>query len=498
MTKVAPFAIILFFATVLFDHVYSENVGDYSVEPQPKDNFLEADFRLVFPDDHAPPSAILVFIPGTDGDGRGIITNSTFLALSKACHAALMGCDYRGEGLSYEDPTGGSGRALDEAISHFAVSTHTPELAQAPLLLIGYSQGGIFTYNYVCSYPERVRAFAALKAVIPKFQPKPESFRIPGLLIAGQMDKPERIRSISSAFAAAAGKHSEWALLFERGNGHELDQKSIGLTQTFFEAIFQPSKAVRPIFLNAESGISETADSTGPGVCWFPNEDVAESWRHLHQPTSLSDLMTIPEWPQLQSLISVKCDPEKYGCENGNQQLGILDLISDTAGITIDHVQAFGEGFSVVSTETDKLPMQIKLCFAPRQLPWGQIRADIELDGSLSGKKLQPFSFSVLGVVKGPVTAIPSMIYLGIVSRGSNIAQKILLKSSLSSVHIADIRTPEGMTVTVEEKGDGDTQLEVHWLVGSRLGRMNAEIQLTLDSPEKGTLRIPVIGIVSR
>jgi pimeloyl-ACP methyl ester carboxylesterase len=469
---------------------------DYSVSPRSNDNFLEASFRLYLPDEQIRPDAILVFLPGTDGDGRGIVANPAFLAIGKACHAAVLGCDYRGEGLNYAEPGGGSGRALDEALSHFAELTKDPSLVNRPLLLIGYSQGGMFAFNYICLYPQRVGAFAALKAVSPEFVPKAGSFEVPGLIVAGQMDDPTRIRSIAKAFADATGKRSEWAFLFEKGTGHDLDSKIIELTGSFFAAVCEADPAREPILLNAETETPETAYSNASGTCWFPNTNVADFWKLLHQPASLHDLMSMSARPQLQGLLSVSSRPEKYECKNGELQPGILDLSGLKPGMTIDYAQVSGKGFRVDGPRTGTLPMQIRMLFEPQDLPWGTVRADLELGGEINGQRLDPLTFSISGVVSGPIVAVPSTVYLGVVSRGSVVDQKVLLKINRTPVHILNIKAPDNMKVTLEGENESDWRLNIHWTAGERLGQIYSEIRVALDSPEKGTLRIPVVGVV--
>jgi predicted esterase len=490
--------VIVFALSGMFVYgVCSADIFDYSVVPRPHENFCEAGFRFVVPDTVSHPNAIVVFIPGTDGDGRGAVTNATFLSISEACHAALIGCHFRGEGLGYDDPSGGSGRALDEAISHFADVAQEPKLTQIPLLLIGYSQGGMFTFNYICWRPERVKAFAALKAIFPKLQPTAAAFSLPGLLAAGQADEPGRIRAIAQAFLGATGKHSEWAFLLERGVGHDLDPKSIGMAGDLFEAVCQEASAERPVYLNAETGNSETVDSTAAGRCWFPNQNVASTWKALHQLIPLQKLISTPNRQKLQDLVTVRSEPEAFSCRNEDRQSGVLDLSGSTTGLIIDRVQIAGDGFNVNSPSRGPLPIEVITSFAPRDLAWGRIRADIEIDGSLNGQSLEPLTVSVAGVVRGAVTASPSSLYLGIVSRGDLVDRKIRLKSNQGPMHLVDIRAPSGITVTSKIEADDEAEVYIHWASGPDLGKISGDILLSFDLPEKGTLKIPVIGLVS-
>jgi hypothetical protein len=267
---------------------------DYTVAPKAGDNFTEASFRCVNPDPQTSPDYVLVFIPGTNGDAKAIVNEEKFLSISKACHAVLIGCCFRGIELGYDSPSGGTGQALDEAIAHFGDQMGLPKLAKLPLLLIGHSQGGNFTYNYICWRPERVKAFAATKWMIPG-TPKPASFQVPGLLVTGEKDEPGRIQSITKAFTGATGQHSKWAFLEEKNAGHDISQGLFDFIHAYFVAVCEPGSGDKPVLLNSETGNIETLDSVAAGLCWFPNQQAADAWKVLNKPDSLQHLMSL--WP---------------------------------------------------------------------------------------------------------------------------------------------------------------------------------------------------------
>jgi hypothetical protein len=476
-------------------HVVAEESLDYSCEAGINDNFLQADFRMIVPKGVNAPSAIVVFVPGTDGDGRGIVTNPEFLAIAKACNAILLGCDYRAEGLGYDNPAGGSGHALDQAIFHLADSARHPEWMHLPLLLIGYSQGGIFTFNYVCWRPERVKAFAALKAVSPKVKPGTDSFQVPGLLLAGELDEPGRVRSIARAFYMATGRHSKWTFLLENGMAHELDSKSIEFAGMFLEGVSGKSPET-PVYYNAETGKLETISPIAPGICWIPSEQVADAWRTLHKPMRLQDLMVMPDRIRLASLVSVESDPPCYDCEAGAQQNGVLRLRGTNPGITIDRTELVGREFAIGESRSDTLPMDVGLFFTPKSC-WGPVTADVEIYGRLQGQMLESRTLKLSGVIEGPLRAIPSTVYLGVMRPGGENEAQVRLKSDHRQFRISKITGSKDITAVLENQTQEGAVLHIRCMPGNRLGQMSSEILLTIDSPEHGTLRIPVIGIVS-
>lgn len=91
LTKI--FLVIVSLWMTLSISICHGQVLDYSVVPKPKDNFLEASFRYLNPDPQAIPEIILVYIPGTDGDARGVIQDFKFLFEHHLLRAVLLYAD---------------------------------------------------------------------------------------------------------------------------------------------------------------------------------------------------------------------------------------------------------------------------------------------------------------------------------------------------------------------------------------------------------------------
>ena len=484
---------------VLWLTVFSPGRGemlDYTVPPRPNDNFLEASFRLIISSGPKPINAVLVYIPGTDGDGRGIVADPKFLTLGEECHAAVLGCYYRGEGLSYDDPRGGSGRALDEALAYFAAKSCEPQISRVKLLFVGFSQGGIFTFNYVCWRPQRVEAFAALRAIFPSLPPQPESFRVPGLLAAGENDEAGRIRAIASAYGQAEGKNAKWALLLEKQSGHQIG-RSFELASSFFEAICRGDSSTTPVRIDTQGKEAGDPAFRGTHSCWFPNREVADFWMELHRPSAWESLETLADTPRLQDFLTIQERPTVYTCYNGQSQVGSLCINSRNTEIALGRVTVTGEGFSLLGTSSSTPPIELKIAFAPRNMLWGQARGDVVITGELSGHEAGAVHAMIYALVSGPLTPIPSVAYLGVVTSGQAIDQTILLKPIQGGVRLTTIHSPEGVIVSVgPEDKIGNIPLYVHWLGGSHFGRMEGQITVSITAPLKGTLRIPVVGFV--
>jgi pimeloyl-ACP methyl ester carboxylesterase len=469
---------------------------DFQVEPSPGDNFLEAGFRFTNPEPGKVPERILVYIPGTDGDARSVVDDPAFLQACRKCHAALVGCYFRGEGLSYDTPSGGSGNALDMALASFAAQTEQPQLAQLPLLLMGFSQGSQFTFNYVCWHPNRVEAFAAIKAGGFALKPNEESFRVPGLLVAGQYDEPGRIRTTAQAFMGSAGKNAKWAFLFEKGAGHDMTRIGSFALQ-FLDAVCENAGEV--VYRHADTGEAASSSSSDADVCWFPDEATATTWGTLHQRTPLAELAHMPDPVAVGSVIQVTITPASFSCANGQRQDGTIKLSTSQEGVSVQSISVSGPGVALTGPAGGKLPLQTTLSFTPVDFDWGSVSADITISGEQSGHELAPETITLHSLVQGPVTPAPRLLYLGIAHPQETVRKTIQLKVSGSGAHIAKITSPSDVIATPQEiPGTDDLVLQVTWAPSKRLGSMSGEIRIDLDRPEKGTLRIPVVGVVER
>src|SRR5256885_9095109 len=138
----------------------------------PGANFGKGEFRLWYPASPAPVQAVLVLVPGSNGDGRSMADDPFWQDFAARHHLAIVACRFTDKPHDqafiehYVNVSQGSGQALVDALADFAERAHHTELASAPLLLWGMSAGGEFNYEFVAWKPERVAAFVVNKGGI--------------------------------------------------------------------------------------------------------------------------------------------------------------------------------------------------------------------------------------------------------------------------------------------------------------------------------------------
>ncbi len=263
-------------------------------------NFDKADFRLWCPADAGALRAVVVLVPGSNGDARADVSDSTWQAFATRHKLALLGCQFtdkphdQGFIEQYADVSKGSGQALIDALAAVAMKAKHPEIARAPLLLWGMSAGGQFNYEFVAWRPERVLGFVVNKGGIYYTALVPRASRsVPGLLFTGEKHLWSRKDIIAGIFAVNRRAGALWAFAEEPGAAHVVG-RSRELTMVFFEDLLAQrlggdaaAGAPRPLaekdgFLGdlTTKTIRSAAAGAGTGpTAWLPTERTARAWQ---------------------------------------------------------------------------------------------------------------------------------------------------------------------------------------------------------------------------
>jgi len=267
---------------------------DFAVPPGA--NFDKAEFRLWYPASPAPVQAVLVLVPGSNGDGRSMADDPFWQDFAARHHLAIVACRFTDKPHDqafiehYVNVSQGSGQALVDSLAGFAERTHHTELASAPLLLWGMSAGGEFNYEFVAWKPDRVAAFVVNKGGIYYSALLSRAAReVPGLLFVGEKDLDSRINTIAGLFAVNRRGGALWAFTSEPGVAHAV-ARSRDLAAMFFADVLPlriAGSALKP--LDAQSGYVgdlrartfQPAASAPPqteGTAWLPTLAVAKAW----------------------------------------------------------------------------------------------------------------------------------------------------------------------------------------------------------------------------
>lgn len=272
----------------------------YDFSAKPGANYDKAEFRLWLPDGAGPVRALVVLVPGSNGEGRDQVDDPFWQAFATRHHLALVGChltDKKHDQMfieEYVDVSKGSGQAFLDALADLGRQASHPEIAGAPLMLWGMSAGGEFDYEFAVWKPERVVAFVVNKGNIYYTALAPLATRkIPALLFTGEKDLDFRIETVNGIFAVNRRGGALWALTQEPGIGHAVG-RSKELGAMLFEDVMDarlpetPGGALRPLadrdgFLGDLTAKTFAPAGDGPApnhtTAWLATARLAKAWQ---------------------------------------------------------------------------------------------------------------------------------------------------------------------------------------------------------------------------
>lgn len=276
----------------------------YDVRIPPGSNYNEASFRLWLPDSSESIRAVLVLVPGSNGDGRDQVATQLWQRLAKDQGLALVGLYMTDKAHAdmfiehYVDVAGGSGDALLQALAELGSLSGHPEIDTAPLLLWGMSAGGEFNYEFALWKPERVAAFVVNKGGIYYSALAAKTARsVPGLFFIGSEDMAFRNDIIRGVFSINRRAGALWALVEQPGVAHAVAGSDQIAAQYFKDVLDlrmgDPRDPAELHELALPGGwycdptpmtCEEAAGATPPKtpVSWLPSESSAAAWRQAN------------------------------------------------------------------------------------------------------------------------------------------------------------------------------------------------------------------------
>ena len=266
----------------------------------PGRNFDKAEFRLWQPKNLDQVRAVVVLMPGSNGDGRSQVDDPIWQTFATRHGLALLGCRFTDKPHEqsfieeYVNVREGSGQALLDALGAFSKRSQHPELTNAPLLLWGMSAGGQFNYEFVAWKPERVLAFVVNKGGIYYSALLPQAARnVPGMLFVGGKDLEFRTNTIAGLFAVNRRAGALWALAEEPNAGHIVG-RSRDTALLFFEEVLPlrlpaRERSLQPISessgflgdLKAKTFQKQSGAAPNYPTAWLPTARVARAWEAL-------------------------------------------------------------------------------------------------------------------------------------------------------------------------------------------------------------------------
>jgi len=278
---------------------------DYAAESGA--NYDKAEFRLWLPKNVERVRAIVLLVPGSNGDGRVEVEDPVWQTFAIRNNLALVSCYLTDKPHeyqlieSYAYASRGSGQALLDALDAMGQSSGHGELAKVPLLLWGMSAGGEFNYEFVAWRPDRVAAFVVNKGGVYYLALlSPDARNVPGLFFVGDKDLEFRTSIIVGLFAVNRRFGALWGLVNEPNTDHDIG-RSRDVALLFFEDVLvkrldkqrsdkSGARHLRAVAMTSGVlGDLKARKITGPSgpvapdypTAWFISERVGKAWQDL-------------------------------------------------------------------------------------------------------------------------------------------------------------------------------------------------------------------------
>ncbi len=288
---------------IIYLSMFSANANAeiYEVTMKPGSVYNMAAFKLWINPDVKKIRGILMLNPGSNGDGRGNVDDEYWQTFANKHDFALMGTyltDHMHPNMMIEDyiqVSKGSGKAMIDAIDHFAMQSGHEELSYAPFLLWGHSAGGELNYEIAAWMPERVIAFVVNQGgYYYSSVPQEATRQTPGLFLIGLTDLPSRNTMIKGMYLTNRRAGALWTLAEEKDVAHEL----VGgrdLAVIFYEEVMKKRlpenamgyKALKPV--GEDMGVLGNLYTHEIGemdeevrkeaTSWMVSEKLAKDWR---------------------------------------------------------------------------------------------------------------------------------------------------------------------------------------------------------------------------
>jgi poly(3-hydroxybutyrate) depolymerase len=268
--------------------------------------------RCYLPDGLEKVCAIVVLVPGMNGDGRSLVNDAQWVAFAQRMKCALIGCSIKGsQGAVYHEVTNWAGAQFLKGVKELAHTSNHSELETVSMGFWGHSAGGQWNYNFACWKPERTFAFIVNKGAYYQGVSTTALREIPSLWIAGAKDTEERIGNITSLYAENRRKGAPWGLLIEPTVNHAAGRsKEIGMA--FLEDVLplriDAGGHLHPItggsgwlgnFQSHEVYKNSTPDYGALTATWLPGKSTADIWRSISMgvPSNMRENQDLPQPP---------------------------------------------------------------------------------------------------------------------------------------------------------------------------------------------------------
>jgi predicted esterase len=241
-------------------------------------NFLsESSFRAFVPNSLIGPfkkvirpRAILIIIPGSNGDGRNI--SNEWKAFAETEKVMVIGTCFKSAAEKNYETNLEMARVLDEGVKQILKQAEINN-KDIPWLITGYSAGGNVLLTKAVDKPNQMLALAVSKSAgfaklhVGEFQ---ATYDIPTIFYLGGKDPIFKERPINRYWDGRKNK-ALWTMVLDKEGGHEEPEKAHRLYREYFSAMlemrlgpvkeYNPSMPPKPSKIKITNGITVSPET---------------------------------------------------------------------------------------------------------------------------------------------------------------------------------------------------------------------------------------------
>lgn len=314
-------------ATAVGHDVYLQEIAvqaganQHDIHLVPTEIYERQNIVAYLPPDVSFYRGVLMLLAGDGGDFRPLIRGELDIYPPEAAdfrQRALALVETQGLAFLGANSLGVTNDSYDElinAVADFAVQSGHSELAQAPLLLWGYSLGGCVAYSFSRQHSERVIGFITQKGGCHRPTSAGVARSIPGYLFIGELDLQSRLENITEIFERNRRDNALWALAIEPGAGHDpvadfelmfnwmgtvLDQRLPATVVPGMSITLSPLDEASG-WLGDRESLVIASDACFEGdkllASWLPTEQTARDWQRLASGGTVTEVKTCGNAP---------------------------------------------------------------------------------------------------------------------------------------------------------------------------------------------------------
>lgn len=469
------------------------------VEARNSANGAYAQISLWLPDDDH-PKRLIVLIWGDRQCSLDSVYDPGWRKLAKASKCGLVACFFgpQASNCHWDRAAGGSGEGLVEGLKELAKISGQEQIVEAPLYLVGDSQGGQFAFSLAGWKSDRVLGFVSIKGGRHEMIGLKDGAHVPGLFCIGENDVPFRIKNIEQIFQAGRELGAPWCLAIEKKGSHD-PSPCAQLVYDFILNLALPSDPPgAPIPPVIEKDRNRGANLASNSV--FPTKNFAEGWEDF-QNAKLKGSAPIPSFGSKLPSELATSTPEsiRTSVRSGEMSELLTAKVNPVSASQWDGLRILDRAF-LSECKVEILPTSgavVSLRVNTGDLPLGRFSGVVPIRFLKNGSPvLGALNIPLNADIIGDVFSAPQLIVLPSIHPDRPVESSIIISSRTGvPVTVLSCETPKGVKKVGDSTPKNPLRLTFVFSKNAKNSEQTAAgtIRLRLKTIKEWILTVPYI-----